>query len=144
MRILVVEDDRKVANFIQSGLSEEGYAVDVLYEGSHAGEQAHAFDYDAVVLDLMLPLMDGYDVLEQLQADERTRTIPVLVLTAKAQREDRVRCWEQGASGYMTKPFSPVALSAALTDLLGMSPMQREDRRNDMLRKLRDESPSWR
>ena len=99
---------------------------------------------DAIVLDLMLPLMDGYGVLDQLQADDRTRTIPVLVLTAKAQREDRVRCWEQGASEYMTKPFSPVALSAALTELLGMSPTQREDRRNDVLRKLRDESPSWR
>jgi DNA-binding response OmpR family regulator len=92
----------------------------------------------------MLPLMDGYGVLDQLQADDRTQTIPVLVLTAKAQREDRVRCWEQGASEYMTKPFSPVALSAALTDLLGMSPTQREDRRNAVLRKLRDESPSWR
>jgi DNA-binding response OmpR family regulator len=99
---------------------------------------------DGIVLDLMLPLVDGYGVLDRLRADPCTQTIPVLVLTAKAQREDRVRCWEQGASEFMTKPFSPVALSAALTELLGMSPTQREDRRNDVLRKLRDESPSWR
>ena len=68
----------------------------------------------------------------------------MLVLTAKAQREDRVRCWEEGASEYMTKPFSPVALSAALAQLMAMSPEQREERRDDVLRKLRDESPSWR
>ena len=68
MRILVVEDDRKVANFIQSGLSEEGYAVDVLYEGSDAGDQANAFDYDAVVLDLMLPGRSGFQVLRDIRA----------------------------------------------------------------------------
>jgi DNA-binding response OmpR family regulator len=68
VRILVVEDDRKVANFIQSGLSEEGYAVDVLYEGSQAGEQAHAFDYDAVILDLMLPGRSGFQVLRDIRA----------------------------------------------------------------------------
>ena len=68
MRILVIEDDRKVANFIQSGLGQEGYAVDVLHEGSHAGEQAHAFDYDAVVLDLMLPGRSGFQVLRDIRA----------------------------------------------------------------------------
>ena len=92
----------------------------------------------------MLPLMDGYGVLSHLRADDRTRDIPVLMLTAKAQREDRVRCWEEGASEFMTKPFSPAALSSALVQLIAMTPGERETRRNDVLSKLRDESPSWR
>ena len=63
------------------------------------------------------------------------------MLTAKAQREDRVRCWEEGASEYMTKPFSPAALSSTLIQLIAMTPGERETRRNDVLSKLRDESP---
>ena len=86
MRILVVEDDRKVANFIQSGLSEEGYAVDVLYEGGHAGDQANAFEYDAVVLDLMLPGRSGFQVLRDIRS--RKRELPILILTAKDSVED--------------------------------------------------------
>jgi DNA-binding response OmpR family regulator len=99
---------------------------------------------DAVVLDLMLPGMDGYGVLTALREREETKDIPVLILTAKAQREDRVRCWEQGASEYMTKPFSPAALSSALEQLMEMSPEERESRRADVLKKLLDESPTWR
>ena len=68
MRILVVEDDRKVASFIQSGLAQEGYAVDVLHDGTEAGEQARAVDYDAVVLDLMLPGRSGFQVLRDIRA----------------------------------------------------------------------------
>ena len=68
MRILVIEDDRKVANFIQTGLGQEGYAVDVLHEGTDAGEQAPAYDYDAVVLDLMLPGRSGFQVLRDIRA----------------------------------------------------------------------------
>ncbi len=143
-RILVVDDEPDVLLLCRVNLQHAGHDVMEASDGEQGLALALSEVPDAIVLDLMLPLMDGYGVLDQLQADERTRTIPVLVLTAKAQREDRVRCWEQGASEYMTKPFSPVALSAALTELLGMSPTQREDRRNDVLRKLRDESPSWR
>ena len=143
-RILVVDDEPDVLLLCRVNLQHAGHDVMEASDGERGLALALSELPDAIVLDLMLPLMDGYGVLEQLRADERTRTTPVLVLTAKAQREDRVRCWEQGASEYMTKPFSPVALSAALTELLGMSPTQREDRRNGVLRKLRDESPSWR
>ena len=94
---------------------------------------------DAIVLDLMLPALDGYGVLAALQDDERTRDIPVLVLTAKAQREDRICCWEEGASEYMTKPFSPSALSSTLRQLMDMSTEQRDARRLETLRKLRDD-----
>src|SRR6478609_12017835 len=116
MRILVVEDDRKVANFIQSGLSEEGYAVDVLYEGTHAGEQALAYDYDAVVLDLMLPGRSGFQVLRDIRA--RKATLPILILTAKDSLEERVAGLDAGADDYMGKPFALAELSARLRALL--------------------------
>ena len=112
MRILVVEDDRKVANFIQSGLAEEGYAVDVLYEGSHAGEQAGACDYDAVVLDLMLPGRSGFQVLRDIRA--RKSTVPILILTAKDTVQERVAGLDGGADDYMVKPFALAELSARL------------------------------
>ena len=81
MRILVVEDDRKVASFIQTGLEQEGYAVDVLHDGGEAGEQARMVDYDCVVLDLMLPGRSGFQVLRDIRA--RKAELPVLILTAK-------------------------------------------------------------
>jgi two-component system copper resistance phosphate regulon response regulator CusR len=112
MRILVVEDDRKVANFIQSGLAEEGYAVDVLYEGSHAGEQANACDYDAVVLDLMLPGRSGFQVLRDIRA--RKSELPILILTAKDTVQERVAGLDGGADDYMVKPFALAELSARL------------------------------
>jgi DNA-binding response OmpR family regulator len=116
VRILVVEDDRKVANFIQSGLSEEGYAVDVLYEGSHAGDQANALDYDAVVLDLMLPGRSGFQVLRDIRA--RKRELPILILTAKDSLEERVAGLDSGADDYMVKPFALAELSARLRAVL--------------------------
>ncbi len=112
MRILVVEDDRKVANFIQSGLAEEGYAVDVLYDGNHAGEQANAFDYDAVVLDLMLPGRSGFQVLRDIRA--RKHALPILILTAKDTVQERVAGLDGGADDYMVKPFALAELSARL------------------------------
>jgi two-component system, OmpR family, phosphate regulon response regulator PhoB len=143
-QILVIDDEPDVLLLCRVNLQHAGHRVLEASDGEQGLALATADVPDAIVLDLMLPLMDGYGVLSHLLADERTRDIPVLVLTAKAQREDRVRCWEQGASEYMTKPFSPAALSAALTQLIEMTPGQRAERRDDVLRKLRDESPSWR
>jgi two-component system, OmpR family, phosphate regulon response regulator PhoB len=143
-RILVVDDEPDVLLLCRVNLQHAGHDVLEASDGEQGLALALAEVPDAIVLDLMLPLMDGYGVLGHLLADARTRDIPVLMLTAKAQREDRVRCWEEGASEFMTKPFSPAALSSALTQLIEMSPEQREERRNDVLRKLRDESPSWR
>jgi DNA-binding response OmpR family regulator len=119
MRILVVEDDRKVANFIQSGLAEEGYAVDVLYDGNHAGEQANAFDYDAVVLDLMLPGRSGFQVLRDIRA--RKHTLPILILTAKDTVQERVAGLDGGADDYMVKPFALAQLPARLRAVMRRS-----------------------
>ena len=116
MRILVVEDDRKVADFIQQGLRQEGYAVDVLHDGSGAGAQAATVDYDALVLDVMLPGRSGFQVLR----DVRTRkpSLPVLILTAKDSVDDRVAGLNSGADDYMVKPFALAELSARLRAIL--------------------------
>ena len=116
MRVLVIEDDRKVASFIQTGLEQEGYAVDVLHDGNHAGEQAHSADYDAVVLDMMLPGRSGFQVLRDIRA--RKASLPVLMLTAKDSLEDRVAGLDAGADDYMPKPFALAELSARLRALL--------------------------
>src|SRR5215204_4691839 len=116
MRVMVIEDDRKVASFIQTGLQQEGYAVDVLHEGSGAGEQARTVDYDAVVLDLMLPGRSGFQVLRDIRA--RKAELPVLILTAKDSVEERVAGLDGGADDYMAKPFALAELSARLRALL--------------------------
>ena len=116
MRVLVVEDARKVADFIQRGLEQEGYAVDVLTEGTSAGEQAAVIDYDAVVLDVMLPGRSGFQVLRDVRA--RKPSLPVLILTAKGSIEERVAGLNAGADDYMAKPFALVELSARLRAIL--------------------------
>jgi two-component system copper resistance phosphate regulon response regulator CusR len=116
MRVLVIEDDRKVASFIQTGLEQEGYSVDVLNDGSSAGEQARAIDYDAVVLDLMLPGRSGFQVLRDIRS--RKAALPVLILTAKDSLEERVAGLDAGADDYMPKPFALAELSARLRALL--------------------------
>jgi DNA-binding response OmpR family regulator len=116
MRVLVIEDDRKVANFIQTGLEQEGYAVDALNDGAEAGDQARAIDYDAVVLDLMLPGRSGFQVLRDIRA--KKASLPVLILTAKDALDERVAGLDAGADDYMTKPFALAELSARLRALL--------------------------
>ena len=116
MRILVIEDDRKVARFIERGLEQEGYAVDVLHDGVDAGEQTRLADYDAVVLDLMLPGRSGAQVLRDIRA--RKPALPVLILSAKDSLEERVAGLDAGADDYMAKPFALAELSARLRALL--------------------------
>jgi DNA-binding response OmpR family regulator len=116
MRVLVVEDDLRVASFIQTGLEQEGYAVDLLNDGRDAGAHAGAIDYDAVVLDLMLPGRSGFQVLRDIRAVKAS--LPVIILTAKASLEERVTGLDAGADDYMTKPFALAELSARLRALL--------------------------
>src|ERR1044071_8419509 len=98
MRVLVVEDDRRVASFIQKGLEEEGMAVDVLHDGDDAGVQAHMVNYDCVVLDLMLPGRSGFQVLRDIRS--RKADLPVLILTAKDSIDERVTGLDGGADDY--------------------------------------------
>ena len=116
MRVLVVEDDQRVASFIQKGLQEEGLAVDVLPDGDDAGVQAHMVDYDCVVLDLMLPGRSGFQVLRDIRS--RKAELPVLILSAQASPEERVAGLNSGADDYMGKPFILAELSARIRALL--------------------------
>jgi two-component system copper resistance phosphate regulon response regulator CusR len=116
MRILIVEDEKKVASFIAKGLQEEGHAVDVLHDGESGAGQALAVDYDLVVLDLMLPKLSGLEVLRSIR--RKKPKLPVLVLTAKGELEDRVSGLDAGADDYLVKPFAFVELSARVRALL--------------------------
>jgi len=116
MRILIVEDEKKVANFIKKGLQQEGYAADIAQDGDEALESAMAFDYDAMVLDLMLPRKSGLDVLRTIRASKPK--LAVLVLTAKGSLEDKVTGFDAGADDYLIKPFAFAELSARIRALL--------------------------
>lgn len=126
MRILVAEDDRPVANFLRKGLEAEHYAVDLAADGEQAQSLAEQYDYDLVVLDVGLPLADGFVVMRRIRALKRD--LPVLMLTARSRVEDRIEGLDQGADDYMQKPFSFAELSARVRALL-----RRASRRTDDL-----------
>jgi two-component system, OmpR family, response regulator len=115
MRLLVVEDDVKLARVLHRGLEQEGYAVDLAVTGAEALDHAGENDYDAIVLDLMLPGRDGFEVCRQLRTDGVWS--PVLMLTARDAVEDRVAGLDAGADDYLRKPFSFAELLARLRAL---------------------------
>jgi DNA-binding response OmpR family regulator len=116
MRVLIIEDEEKVAEFIRKGLQQEGYAVDVVRDGDEGAYQGENFEYDAVILDLMLPKLPGLEVLKKIRA--RHLNLPVLILTAKGSVEDKVTGLDRGASDYLVKPFAFAELSARIRALL--------------------------
>ena len=116
MRILVVEDDLRVASFIAKGFQQEGHAVDVVHDGEVGAYQATNHDYDVVVLDLMLPKLSGFDVITQVRA--KKRRLPVIMLSAKGEVDDRITGLNKGADDYMTKPFAFTELSARVRSVL--------------------------
>jgi DNA-binding response OmpR family regulator len=116
MRILVVEDEKRIADFLCRGLEGAGYAVDAAPNGTTALDHIHTTDYDLVILDLMLPDMDGLRVLERVR--NRKLGPPVLILSARGGLDDRVKGLEQGADDYLVKPFAFVELLARVRALL--------------------------
>lgn len=115
MRILVIEDEHRIANTIKKGLEQERYAVDVAYDGSDGFDLATTEDYDLILLDLMLPGMDGMAICERLR--EKKIHTPILMLTAKGQIQDKVTGLDSGADDYLTKPFSFEELLARIRAL---------------------------
>ena len=120
MRLLIVEDDPRLAAVLARGLRENGYAVDRAADGGTALEHLHNNEYDAVVLDLMIPGIDGMEVCRRLRAERGA--VPVLMLTARDSLDDRVRGLDAGADDYLTKPFAFAELLARLRALMRRGP----------------------
>jgi len=116
MRILVVEDDKKIASFVVNGLKQSGYAVDHAGDGESGLFQAQTISYDAAVVDLMLPKLDGLKMIQQLRSGGVR--MPVLILSAKASVDDRVRGLQAGGDDYLTKPFAFSELLARIQALI--------------------------
>lgn len=124
MRILVVEDEKKVADFIKKGLEEEHYAVDTAYDGETGLYLAEVNDYDLVVLDLMIPKIDGWEVLRRIRG--KKDNVPILILTAKDGVEDIVRGLDSGCDDYLTKPFAFAEFLARVRALLRREKVEKE------------------
>jgi heavy metal response regulator len=124
MRILVIEDEKKVAHFIKKGLEEEHYAVDTAHDGEAGLFMAESNEYDLIVLDLMIPKIDGIEVLRRIRGNKNN--VPILVLTARATVEDIVKGLDTGGDDYLTKPFEFVEFLARIRALLRREKIEKE------------------
>jgi DNA-binding response OmpR family regulator len=122
MRVLIIEDERKVADFISRGLRAERFAVDIAYDGLSGWDLASSLDYDLLILDLMLPGLSGSELLRRLR--QKGRQFPVLVLTARDATSEKVTTFEAGADDYLTKPFAFAELLVRVKALLRRPPAQ--------------------
>lgn len=113
-RVLIVEDDRDIAELIDFNLSREGYKVALAFDGATALKTALAYKYDIILLDLMLPDIDGLEICKNIKRNEETKTIPIIMITAKGEEADVVTGLEVGADDYIVKPFSPKVLMARI------------------------------
>ena len=125
MRILLVEDEPRMANVIAKGLREQSYALDVANDGESGLYQSSINDYDLIILDVLLPQRNGYEVCRELRA--RGTTTPILMLTARATIDDRLTGFDAGADDYLTKPFSFRELTARIRALLRRDAQLRPD-----------------
>jgi two-component system copper resistance phosphate regulon response regulator CusR len=123
MRILLVEDDRRIARFVAKGLREQAYAVDVSGDGDDAIYKLSVNDYDAVILDVMIPGRDGFQVCQDIRSEGIA--VPVIMLTARDTVGDRITGLDSGADDYLTKPFAVAELLARLRALLRRGPVVR-------------------
>lgn len=123
-RILIVDDDPVILRLLQINFRLEGYDVDAASRGDEALRRAREAMPDVVVLDIMMPGVDGFDVLRQLKEDPTSRDVPVILLSARAQDEDRRRGYALGVEEYVTKPFDPAHLVEMVRRVLAGRPAQ--------------------
>ena len=124
MRLLVIEDEKKVSSFIKKGLEEEHYAVDVAHDGEEGLYLTETNDYDLVILDLMIPKIHGWEVLKRIRA--KRNNVSILVLTARDSIEDKVKGLDSGCDDYLTKPFAFAELLARIRALLRREKAEKE------------------
>jgi len=118
-RILLVDDERDLVDMVKMRLEAGGFEVLTAYDGQGALDRARREKPDLIILDLMLPKIDGYKVCRMLKFDEKYKNIPVIMFTAKAQDSDKQLGEEVGADGYITKPFEPQVLLSRINELIG-------------------------
>jgi two-component system copper resistance phosphate regulon response regulator CusR len=123
MRILLVEDEKKVADIIVRGLKAERFAVDVYHDGQSGWEAADTYNYDLIILDLMLPRLTGTEILARVR--RKNSLVPVLILTARDGMADKIKNFETGADDYLTKPFAFAELLLRVKALLRRGPVNR-------------------
>ena len=116
MRVLIIEDDQQIATFVTKGLKQAGFAVDHVSDGEEGLQMAELNPYDVMVIDIMLPGLDGFSVIESLRS--KGNTIPILVLSARGSLDDKLKGFQSGSDDYLTKPFSFSELQARLQALL--------------------------
>jgi two-component system alkaline phosphatase synthesis response regulator PhoP len=124
-KILVVDDEVYIVHILDFSLGMEGYEVLTALDGEQALEKARQEHPDLIVLDIMMPKLDGYETCKLLKADDGTRNIPVILLSAKGRNADQKVGFDVGADDYITKPFSPRKLVERINDILGQASSQR-------------------
>jgi DNA-binding response OmpR family regulator len=137
-RILIVDDDPMVTRLVRINLELENFEVVEVWDGKSALEAIKNDRPDLVLLDIMMPQIDGWEILKRLRADPSMRDLPIVLLTAKVQEEDIARGWNMGADGYILKPFNPVNLAESLREILSASTEERETRRRKEMIRLKE------
>lgn len=134
--ILIVDDEEDVLMLCRVNLEFEGFEVSEAPNGAVAVELARSLKPDVILLDVMMPVKDGWETLNELKSDPALSSIPVVMLTAKVQEEDQYRALSAGAADYVTKPFHPTALIQTMRNIASTDSAELEQRRKDALRKL--------
>ncbi len=137
-RVLVVDDDPMVTRLVRINLELEQFEVEEAWDGRTAMKMMRENPPDLLVLDIMMPQMDGWEILKLMREDEALKDLPVVVLTAKVQDEDMARGWRMGADGYIVKPFNPVNLADSLRKVLAATPEERLAKRQEEMERLKD------
>ncbi len=135
-RILAVDDDPLVTKLLRINLELSGYRVEEAWDGESALRVLAEDPPDLVVLDLMMPCVDGWQILQEIRRNETLKDIPVMILSARVHDEDIIRGWEMGADDYITKPFNPVRMTERLEAVMNSTPEERRERRRRELRRL--------
>lgn len=128
-KILTCDDEKHIVRLIQVNLERQGYEVITAYNGAECLEKVASERPDLIVLDVMMPEMTGFEVLEKLKSNPETHDLPVIMLTARAQDSDVLRGWQSGVECYLTKPFNPMELIAFVKRIFSMETTETDEKR---------------